>query len=65
MAEHSHYEYDGTFAEAAAIIRAASQCGNMTIDDGLLNEIPADDLSGIIDKVHNQFEDIFKIFYPN
>lgn len=65
MAEHNHPDYSGAFAEAAAIVRAASNIGKTDIEYVLVENIPANDLSHIIDKIHDQFEEIFKIFYPN
>lgn len=65
MAEHNNFEYNGVFAESAAIVRAASQLVREPVEDGLLDDISGTDLSLIIDKVRDQFEQVFKIFYPN
>lgn len=62
---HNHPSYSGTFAEAATIVRAANQLGKLDIQDGLLENISADDVSRIINLVDDQFDEIFNIFYPN
>lgn len=65
--QHDHRDYAGVFAEAASIIRTANYLCKMdtanTHPNAFCNDIPADDLSSIIEKVHNQFEAVFKLFY--
>jgi putative nucleotidyltransferase with HDIG domain len=65
MAEHNNSEYNGIFAEDVANVRAASQLVREPVEDGLLDDISGDDLIQIIDKVRDQFEQVFKVFYPN
>jgi len=65
IGEHNHPSYQGTFAEAATIVRTASQVGKLDIQDDLMDNISADDLSRIIDLIDDQFDAIFKTFYPN
>jgi HD-like signal output (HDOD) protein len=67
IGQHAHPDYKGVFADSASIIRTASylcrmDTGNNDINT-LDNDIPVDDLSNILDKVHSQFEAIFKLFY--
>lgn len=68
IGQHNHPDYTGVFADAASIIRTANYLCKMdtenTHPNSFCNDIPADDLSNIIDKAHNQFEVIFKLFYP-
>ena len=65
--QHDHPDYTGVFADAASIIRSANYLCKMDMEsthpDTFCNDIPVDDLNNIIDKVHNQFEAIFKLFY--
>ncbi|WP_340120983.1 HDOD domain-containing protein [Methylobacter svalbardensis] len=67
IAQHDHPDYTGVFADAVSIIRTANYLCKIDAKHPLpnivYNNIPADDLSNIIDKVHNQFEAIFKLFY--
>jgi HD-like signal output (HDOD) protein len=65
IGEHNHPSYQGTFAEAATIVRTASQVGKLDIQDDLMGNISADELSRIIDLIDDQFDAIFKTFYPN
>ena len=68
IAQHNNADYTGTFANAAALVRTANYLSKMNMDigplDSLGKNIPPDDLSNIIDKTHDQFEEIFKLFYP-
>ena len=68
IGQHNHPDYTGAFADAASIIRTANYLCKMDMEDthpdSFCNDIPADDLSNIIDKAHDQFEEIFKLFYP-
>jgi putative nucleotidyltransferase with HDIG domain len=68
IGQHNHPDYTGVFAEAASIIRTANYLCKMdkenTHPDSFCNNIPANELSNIIDKAHDQFEEIFKLFYP-
>ncbi len=65
--QHNHPDYTGVFANAASIIRSASCLCRLETQDAhqnnFCNAIPVDDLSYIIDKAHDQFEEIFKLFY--
>ncbi len=67
ISQHNHPDYTGVFADAASIIRTANYLCKMdtenTHPNSFCNHIPADDLSNIIDKAHDQFEVIFKLFY--
>jgi HD-like signal output (HDOD) protein len=64
-----HNLRDGTraFADVAAMIRTAHYLCKMDLESDhpgtFCKAIPVDDLSDIIDKVHAQFEAIFKLFY--
>ncbi|MGZ4997680.1 MAG: HDOD domain-containing protein, partial [Methylobacter sp.] len=66
IGQHSHHDYTGAFTNAAAIIRTAHYLCKMDMEsdhlDTFCKDIPVDDLSNIIDKVHDQFEAIFKLF---
>jgi putative nucleotidyltransferase with HDIG domain len=65
--QHNNSDYTGGFAGAASIIRTANYLCRMDINSTHINtfcNIPVEDLSDIIDKVHDQFEAIFKLFYP-
>ncbi|TAK60074.1 HDOD domain-containing protein [Methylobacter sp.] len=67
IGQHNNPDYAGVFADAASTIRAASYLCRMEHVDAHLNtfcNIPVEDLSDIIDRVHVQFESVFKIFYP-
>lgn len=64
MAAHDDVDYTDTFAEAASIVRAASRLTKMGGDEQMAN-IPADELRQIIDKVNDQFDEIFNVFYPS
>lgn len=65
--QHTEPDYTGVFADAASIIRTANYLCRIDEYSTHLNiscnNIPADDLSDIFDKVHSQFEAIFKFFY--
>lgn len=65
--QHNHRDYTGVFADAALIIRTANYLCKMDMESTqpniFCNDIPVDDLNNIIDKVHDQFEAIFKLFY--
>lgn len=65
IGEHNYPSYPGTFAEAATIVRTASQVGKLDIQDDLIDNISVDDLSRVIDLVDDQFDAIFKTFYSN
>lgn len=65
--QHNNPDYTGGFAGAASIIRTANYLCRMDNNSTHINtfcNIPVEDLSDIIDKVHDQFEAIFKLFYP-
>ena len=67
IGQHNHRDYTGVFADAASTIRTANYLCKMDMENphpnSFCNDIPVDDLSNIIDKAHNQFEAIFKLFY--
>jgi putative nucleotidyltransferase with HDIG domain len=67
IGQHNHPDYTGDFANAVSIVRTANYLCRMDDDNPHLNtfcnDMPVDDLSDIIDRVHNQFEAIFKLFY--
>ncbi|MGZ5055346.1 MAG: HDOD domain-containing protein [Methylobacter sp.] len=67
IGQHNHRNDTVFFADAASIIRTASYLCKMDLEsdhpDTFCKDIPVDDLSNIIDKVHDQFEAIFKLFY--
>jgi putative nucleotidyltransferase with HDIG domain len=66
ISQHNHPEYTGVYADAASIIRTANYLCKTDSDDinpnSFCNHIPAADLTSIIDKAHEQFEAIFKLF---
>lgn len=67
ISQHNHSDYTGVFADAASIIRTANYLCKMDTENihpnSFCNHIPADDLTSIIDKAHDQFEAIFKLFF--
>ncbi len=67
IAQHQHPDYTGVFANAASIIRTANYLCKIDAEDIrsniVFNTIPADNLSNIIEKVDNQFDVIFNLFY--
>ena len=68
IGQHTEPDYTSVFADATSIIRTAHYLCRMNNDNTYLNtfgsNIPVNDLNEILDKVHNQFEAIFNIFYP-
>lgn len=69
IALHAHPDYAGRYQTAAAIVRSANRIAKMAFFDSETDlsaiGISDDQLSDIIDKVHEQFEEIFNIFYPH
>ncbi|MGD7035605.1 HDOD domain-containing protein [Methylotuvimicrobium buryatense] len=69
IALHAHPDSTGRYQTAAAIVRSANRIAKMAFFDTEtdLSEagISDEQLSNIIDKVHDQFEEIFNIFYPH
>jgi putative nucleotidyltransferase with HDIG domain len=67
IGQHNPRDDTSAFANAAALIRTAHYLCKMDLEsdhlDTFCKDIPVDDLSHIIDKVHDQFEAIFKLFY--
>lgn len=67
--QHCHLDYAGPYQTASSIVRSANLIGKMAFYDSETDlaaiGIPDEQLSDIIDKVHEQFEDIFNIFYPH
>jgi len=67
IAQHEHTDYTGVFADAVSIIKTANYLCKIDakhpLPNSVYNNMPADDLSNIIDKVNSQFEAIFKLFY--
>lgn len=67
IAQHNHSNYAGMFADAASIIRTANYLCKMDSEsiypNTFCNDMPADDLSNVIDRALSQFEAIFKLFY--
>lgn len=68
MAQHAHPEYAGPHKKAADIVRTANLLSKMEFSSALIDleatGLSPDDLSQLIDDVHDQFEEIFAIFYP-
>ena len=68
MAQHCIMDYAGPYKNAADIVRTANLISKMEFSSNLTHletiGISDEDLSQIIDKVHDQFEEIFAIFYP-
>lgn len=67
IAQHGNADYTGEFANAAAIIRNAHYLSKLKTDTGpspFYQDLPTDDLSAIMAKMHLQFEEIFSPFYP-
>ncbi|MDD5578933.1 MAG: HDOD domain-containing protein [Methylobacter sp.] len=68
IGQHCYFEYLGIYSDASSIIRIANYLSKMdsegTHPSDLCKDIPADDLSSLIDRTHSQFEEIFKLFYP-
>jgi len=66
IGQHNHPDYTGVFADAASIVRTANYLCKIdmknTHPNTFCKNIPEDDLSNIIDKAHDQFEAIFKLF---
>lgn len=65
LAQHNSPDYSGSYAKTAEIVRIGSQLNKMPAEDLHVDEISAEDLSQIIERVNDQFEQIFNIFYPN
>ena len=68
MAQHDNPNYSGPYKKAADIVRTANLISKMEFSSELTDlesiGISDDDLSLIIDKTYEQFEEIFAIFYP-
>ncbi|MGR9114328.1 MAG: HDOD domain-containing protein [Gammaproteobacteria bacterium] len=68
MAQHSTPDYSGSHKTAVDIVRTANLISKMEFSSNLTQlesiGISDDDLSQIIDKTHDQFEEVFSIFYP-
>ncbi|PKM12197.1 MAG: histidine kinase [Gammaproteobacteria bacterium HGW-Gammaproteobacteria-3] len=68
IAQHASPDYQGPYKKAADIVRTADLINKMefSLDATCLEPIGISDslLSQIVDKVHDQFEDIFAVFYP-
>ncbi len=69
IALHRYPDHTGPNTHIAALVRLAHYFSRaetaqegMLVADGL--ELTADQLTSILDKVHNEFEVIFKLFYP-
>ena len=69
IALHRYPDHTGPHAHIAALVRLAhyfsraeTAQGGAVIADGL--ELTAGQLASILDKVHNEFEVVFKLFYP-
>ncbi len=67
ISQHNQPNYTGTFADAASIVRSANYLCKLDAEnihpDSFCNEIPENDLSDILERAHNQFDVIFKLFY--
>lgn len=67
IGQHNHPDYTGAFADAASITRTANYlCKTDTenaYQNSLCSHIPAEDLGNIVDKAHDQFETVFKLFF--
>ncbi|MGR9051389.1 MAG: HDOD domain-containing protein [Gammaproteobacteria bacterium] len=68
MRQHCRPDYEGPFQKAATIIRTANLISKMEFSSNLLHPkklgITDEEISGILNRTHDQFEEIFKIFYP-
>lgn len=68
MAQHCNPDYSGPYKKAADIVRTANLISKMEFSSSLASlgsiGISDDDLSQIIDRIHDQFEEIFAVFYP-
>lgn len=65
IALHSSPTPDSPYNDLAEIVRLSSTIGK--IDDALIAnrlELPSEQLSQILDKTNDEFEAIFKLFYP-
>ncbi|GAB4261167.1 MAG: hypothetical protein Kow0065_11610 [Methylomicrobium sp.] len=69
MRQHCHPDYAGPYQAAATIVRSANLISKLAFSDKVtdLNSIGISDeqLSDVINKVHDQFAEIFAIFYPH
>lgn len=69
MAQHANSNYNGEYQGLVDTVRMASNISKMSLQNhdpfNLCKDISADQLSIIIDKAYDQFEQIFKLFYPN
>jgi putative nucleotidyltransferase with HDIG domain len=68
MAQHCNPNYSGPYKKVADVVRTANLVSKMEFSSPLTHleaiGISDDDLSQILDKTHDQFEEIFSIFYP-
>jgi putative nucleotidyltransferase with HDIG domain len=69
ISQHNHPDYKGIFANAASIVRIANYLGKMDLEKSDLKNfckgiVTEDELGDIVNKVREQFEAIFKLFYP-
>lgn len=69
IALHSYPDKTSRYKNAASIVRSANHITKMAFSDSETDLSPIgisdEQLSDIIDKVHDQFEEIFNIFYPH
>jgi len=69
IAQHNAPYNTGPFNETAAIVRLAAKLSKMELEDSIDNELGRFNISQsllveIMNSVHDQFEEIFAIFYP-
>jgi HD-like signal output (HDOD) protein len=69
IAQHNAPYNTGPFNEIAAIVRLASKLSKMELEDSIDKELERFNISQsllieIMNSVHDQFEEIFAIFYP-
>jgi putative nucleotidyltransferase with HDIG domain len=69
MAYHSDLTYADENSKVVDVVRMANKICKLDLKHhdpfDLCDDIPVDKLAEIIDKTYDQFEQIFKIFYPN
>ncbi|MEQ1527878.1 MAG: HDOD domain-containing protein [Methylococcales bacterium] len=69
IGQHANSEYAGEFADVANMVRMANKISKLDADKeqpaDICTDIPADELAKIMAKTHDQFEQIFRLFYPN
>lgn len=69
IAQHNAIYNTGPFSETAAIVRLAAKLSKMELEDSIDKELDHFNISQsllveIMNSVHDQFEEIFAIFYP-